>query len=113
MHELSLASNLIKSVTDIAKKEQINIIESITISLGVLSGVDKESLEFCFPIASKNSLLEKSKIIINEIPLKIYCPKCQKETSPDKFEIFCLICHNDDVEIKEGKEFKIVSLETK
>ena len=113
MHELSLLTTIVKSVTKIALKENIKEVTSLTLTVGIMSGVEKESLEFCFPIACKNTPMENCQLIIEEVPLKVYCPECGHESHPEKFKIHCHNCLNLMVEVLTGKEFKLKCLEGK
>ncbi|MBL6990301.1 MAG: hydrogenase maturation nickel metallochaperone HypA [Bacteriovoracaceae bacterium] len=111
MHELSLAQTLVESVTALAKKENATKVSSITISVGALSGVSKDSLEFCFPMATKDTFLASTKIIINEIPLTTVCSECEATTYPNNYYILCQNCQSTNVRITGGKEFSLVSME--
>ncbi len=111
MHELSLCFSIVESVTDLAKKDNFNIVESISLEIGKMSGVEKDSIEFCFPEAAKESVLEGAKLIIQEVPITIFCKDCKKESYPDKYELQCGHCNKHNIEIIGGKEFKIKSLE--
>ena len=48
MHEMSLAQALVDQVVELAEKDGCRQILSVEVSIGALSGVMREPLEFCF-----------------------------------------------------------------
>ena len=114
MHELSIAQNIIDTVTTSVKNKKISKIKKIYISLGVLSGVEKDALIFSYNLIPKDKLFEKSKLVIKENVLVVYCPKCKTNTSiKNSFVLKCSLCGNLTSNIVEGKELKIDKIEIK
>lgn len=111
MHELSLSQAIVSSITQKAKEDNLSKIKSLTLEIGPLSGVVKDSMEFCFPIASKGTILEDTALNIVECPLKISCSKCNKEAVLEEIFLLCPHCQNQDIDVIQGKEFKIVQME--
>jgi hydrogenase nickel incorporation protein HypA/HybF len=58
MHELTIAQNIIATVSEAARVNGIDRVRSVTVEIGPLSGVVEESLLFCFPIALRGSGLK-------------------------------------------------------
>ncbi len=111
MHELSIAQSIKSGVEQVAKENNANKVTRVVVDIGVLSGVMKDSLEFCFPIACKGSILEDSQIDINEIPLKIRCDDCDQELIQLDCIVQCPKCESTTVEIVAGKEMKIIKID--
>lgn len=111
MHELSLAQALVEEVERRAQNEKAQKVTEVKVSLGKFSGVWRESIEFCYPILCEGTLLEGSTLAIDEIPLTLHCPQCQKDSHPQHFRLKCEHCQSTQVEITAGKEFKIISME--
>lgn len=112
MHELSIAQNIIDTVTISVKNKKISKIKKIYISLGVLSGVEKDSLLFNFNLIPKDKLFDKAKLIIKENVLVVYCPKCKtKTTIKNSFVLRCSFCGSLTSEIIEGKELRVDKIE--
>jgi hydrogenase nickel incorporation protein HypA/HybF len=114
MHELSIAQNIIDTVAASVKNKKISKIKKIYISLGVLSGVEKDSLLFNFDLIPKDKIFEKTKLLIKENVLVVYCPKCKTNTSiKNSFVLKCSVCGNLTSNIVEGKELRIDKIEIK
>ncbi len=111
MHELSLAQALIGEIERIKAKEKAAEVLSVTVRLGALSGVDRASFEFVFPLAVEGTSLEGLNLVIRETPALIGCEDCGKETQPELAFFRCAACGSARVKITGGREFLIESME--
>jgi hydrogenase nickel incorporation protein HypA/HybF len=110
MHELSIATSIIKTTeneVDVAKGEKV--IE-IVLEIGRLSGVEIQSLLFVWELAAKNTVLEDSKITIFEPEGIAICAECEIEYKMEKIYDSCPNCNSPFKSIISGKELKIKKL---
>ncbi len=110
MHEMSIALNIIDIVSSQAKAEQAQKINRIELEIGELAGILIDSLEFCFEAASKNTLADSASLNIVKIPGKGICHDCHTEIDVDNYIVVCPNCGGFGVEITQGKELKIRSI---
>lgn len=112
MHELSIAQNLVEIANTAAQQANVQRVTAIRLQLGALSGVVKDSLLFCYDIASAGTLLEGSKLLIEELPVIIYCPQCQQTVALETVQAFCCpVCGTFSSDVRQGRELEILSLE--
>lgn len=111
MHEFSLAQSLVEQVTDLAAREGATKVTRIEVSIGAMSGVMKDPFEFCFPEAAKGSCLEGCLLSVREIPLTVSCLDCGVDSESEIFDIRCGVCKGQNVNIIEGKDFLLNSVE--
>lgn len=112
MHELSIAYNLVRIAAEAAQEAHIPHVDAVHLRLGVLSGVVKESLLFSYDIAAENTPLAGSRLIIEELPVVIFCPACKVERTLPGIQSFrCPVCDQPSAHIIQGKEMQIASLE--
>lgn len=111
MHELSLAQALIQEVERIKTREKADSVVSVTLSIGALSGVDRESFEFIFPLAAEGTCLEGAALVIRETPARIRCEACGWEGVPDLAFFRCGTCGSSQVKITGGRDFLIESVQ--
>lgn len=111
MHELSLAINIVEEVSVAAKINGADKIISVHILMGPLSGVQQESLEFCFNEACNETIAEGAVLIVQNSPLLIKCFRCEKENEVTPQNLICPNCNLSEVKIVSGKEFKIIDIE--
>lgn len=62
MHETHLIEPIIKGISEHAKQEGGKRVTSVTIKVGVLTGVKEESFKETFAMLTKGTLLEGAKI---------------------------------------------------
>ena len=111
MHELSLACSLVEEAEKVLEAEQAARAVRVTVGVGKLSGVEIDAFEFAFPMAAKGSRLETAELIVHDLPIRVRCRACQKESNPDFPRCACTYCESDDIELLGGREFNIQSME--
>ena len=112
MHELSIVQSILDSVGKEAHRLQISRINKIFVSIGVLSGVEKEALAYNYSLLPQKKPFVGTKLIIQENVLVVYCPACQKETTvTDGFTLQCATCGKLTSHIVKGKELTIDTIE--
>ena len=112
MHELSIALSMIDQIEEESKSRGGLAIEAVHLKLGIFSGVDKEALSFAWELACQGSPLERSRLVIESIPLVIYCEACQKDrVPPSVYQLSCPECGTPGQKIVTGREIEVVSLE--
>ncbi|HEV7395653.1 MAG TPA: hydrogenase maturation nickel metallochaperone HypA, partial [Pyrinomonadaceae bacterium] len=79
MHELSIAMSMIEMATEEAARHGSSRVTALYLKLGPLSGVVKDALVFSYEVASQGTALEGSQLIIEEVPVKVYCETCASE----------------------------------
>lgn len=110
MHELSIAESIIESALSFAAQQQATNITQMELEIGSISGVDKAALETALEIAVRNTILQDTTFIYNEITAEGKCRHCgNRYTLPDLFTP-CPSCHQYAPEIITGKELKIKSV---
>ncbi|MGA3222641.1 MAG: hydrogenase maturation nickel metallochaperone HypA [Acidobacteriaceae bacterium] len=112
MHELSIAISMIDQITEESESRGGLDVEAVHMKLGIFSGVDKEALLFAYELACEGSPLQGSRLVIESIPLVIYCDACQKDrTPPSVYELSCPECGTPGQRIVTGREIEVASLE--
>jgi hydrogenase nickel incorporation protein HypA/HybF len=111
MHELSIAMSII----ELAQEESDNRGVQVTVvhlKLGALSGVVKEALLGSFEMACENTPLKGARLLIEEIPVLVFCDLCQKRQPISSVQLFCCAeCGMPSAEIVQGRELQVVALE--
>jgi hydrogenase nickel incorporation protein HypA/HybF len=112
MHELSIAISMIDQITEESESRGGLDVEAVHLKLGAFSGVDREALLFAYEMACEGSLLEGSRLVIETIPLVIYCATCGKDRIPPSlYQLSCPECGSPGQRIVSGREIEVASLE--
>ena len=112
MHELSIALSILDVVEEEAGRHGGAQVEAIHLKVGVLSGVVKEALVSAYELACQKTPFERSRLVIEEVPIVMYCTKCQGERPAQSLQRLCCIdCDSPAAEIVHGRELQVTALE--
>ena len=111
VHELSIAQTIVDTAVEEAHKAKATRIVSITLSLGELTGIIEDQLQFCFPFVSKNTLAESARLRIKKMKGFGSCNNCQSRFFLSSLLTSCPDCGSLDKKILSGEELRIVSVE--
>lgn len=112
MHELSIVQGLISTAGEAAERAGARRVKSVKLRLGALSGVVEGALLFSYDIATKGTALEGSELVIQNLPVVIWCPSCQQNVEIAGIQKFrCPLCNTPSADIRQGRELEVESLE--
>jgi hydrogenase nickel incorporation protein HypA/HybF len=111
MHELSIAMSIVDLAEEEAEQRGARI-NAVHLKLGALSGVVKEALLSSYEMACFDTVLQGSRLVIEDVPVVVFCSNCKIERAPKSLQYFCCsVCGTPTSEIIHGKELKVVALE--
>ncbi len=111
MHELSIAMSIVELAEEEAERRGVQV-NAVHLKLGALSGVVKEALLSCYEMACENTPLQGSLLLVEDVPVVIFCPRCQAQRPLSSMQLFCCPeCGTPTPEIVHGKELEVVALE--
>jgi len=111
MHELTLCRQLLKLIEQQARHDGFTTVKTVTLKLGILAGVDKLAFEFAFFLAVKQTCAQHANLIIIDVPAIGYCKHCKKSFPIKQLFDPCKQCHHYGLDIIQGQELLIHSLE--
>lgn len=112
MHELSIALSIIEGASNEIRRHGDVKIGAVHLKLGPLSGVVKDALLFSYELACEGTPLEGSQLVIEEVPVLIFCPSCKAERAlPSIQQMCCPVCGALTPQILQGHELELVALE--
>ena len=112
MHELSIAMSIVDMAEEEAERRGVTQIVAVHLKLGALSGVVEQALRSSFEVATEDTTLQGSRLLIESIPATVYCPKCCSERRLSSIQNFCCPdCGSPTPQIIHGKELEVVALE--
>jgi len=113
VHELGIAQNIIRIIEGELVRHGGGRVVKVRLRIGEWSGVEPESLTFCYDASIAQTMLEGSCLEIEHVPLRCHCPECNKEFSPERFSRACPDCGETRTEMVNGTELEIVDFEVK
>jgi len=112
MHELSIAISIVDLAVEEAAARGNAEVLAVHLRLGSLSGVVKEALQSCYEMACRSTSLEGSRLLIEEVPVEVFCPQCRAPRRiPSVQYLCCPECGTPGSQVIHGKELEVVALE--
>ena len=111
MHELSIAIRVIDLATGHLRAADGGRVVSIRLRVGRLAGVVPESLRTALGIAAQGTALEAAVVEIEDVPVRIWCPACEREVElPGIVPLACPVCGARSGDVRAGDELELASL---
>lgn len=107
MHELGVVIEVVKTVENFAKKNELTKIDTVVLQIGELSSMIPRYIEACYPAAVDGTLLQDTKLKIEILPGNAICKKCNKVFNLIESNYTCPNCESRDLEVLSGREFMI------
>ena len=112
MHEAAIAQGVIDQVWKLHDDGVWSgkLVE-IKLRIGKLTAVVPDYLAFCFEAMTKDTPLEGVKLDWEDVPVQGLCHACGETSEFEKIGFLCLTCGSPQVDISQGRELLIDSLE--
>lgn len=110
MHELSIACDIVQRVSEILERYPGSRPETLTVAVGVYSGVDPAALMSTFPFAAEGTALREVNLVIEPVAPSYTCRRCGA-VHPDAVTPSCPACGATDMALAKGRELEIIALE--
>jgi hydrogenase nickel insertion protein HypA len=73
---------------------------NVKLRIGKLSGVMPDALRFAFEILSEGGITEGASLLIEEVPVELYCHQCNTASTVDDPFLVCPHCKGREVEMR-------------
>jgi hydrogenase nickel insertion protein HypA len=83
----------------------------VKLKVGELTNAEPDALEMAFEAYSKDTLCEGAELIVERVPVRGRCRNCQHEFSVKTMFFLCPNCKNVNIEVIQGDELLLESLE--
>jgi len=111
MHELSICQGLMRQVEQVAADNKARSVERIILRVGGLSGVEPSLLQHAFEIARAGTIASEAELDIEEGPVVVKCQECGASSAVKVNRLICQYCGEWRVNVVEGEELLLLSVE--
>ena len=112
MHELSIAHGIVEVVTEAARAGGANTVTAVHLRIGRLAGVEAGALEFSYELVTEGTMLAGSRLVIEELPVVIYCATCDvNQVLPGVQRFACPACNTPSGDIRQGRELEVAFIQ--
>jgi hydrogenase nickel incorporation protein HypA/HybF len=108
LHELAIADSVVQIASRHADGRQVT---KVYLKVGDLRQVVPSALAFSFELVAQGTSVESAELEMEEIPVKGKCRECGVENQLTEFPLQCAACGSFDLEILQGEELYVESLE--
>jgi hydrogenase nickel incorporation protein HypA/HybF len=110
MHEMSIATALLRDVLDAAARHGVARVEQVELRVGAMRLVVPEALELAWSVVAEGTPAEASRLVITEVPMKARCRQCGGQFAPAINDFQCPACGQADADIVEGDDIILASV---
>ncbi|MEM4575962.1 MAG: hydrogenase maturation nickel metallochaperone HypA [Candidatus Nezhaarchaeales archaeon] len=93
MHELSMASNILEAVLEVASRYGAKKVLEVNIDVGELTLLNPDQLMVAFSVLSKGTIVEGAKLNINTVKAMARCNRCGEEWESNVYSKALYIDH--------------------
>lgn len=111
MHELAVTENILDIATRHAVQANASRVTDINITIGRLSSIVDDSVQFYWDIVSKDTICQGATLHFLRIPARLQCLDCGHEYILESELTPCPSCGGVRVNTLSGNEFWLESLE--
>jgi hydrogenase nickel incorporation protein HypA/HybF len=111
MHEIKIAEDLSAIVLETAKRENLSKVTRVNISFGEFIQIVPHIFEFAFREAVRDSVAAEACLDLEIVPVKMRCSQCGTEFLIKENLFTCGSCGSTDLEILNGRELFVKSIE--
>jgi hydrogenase nickel incorporation protein HypA/HybF len=105
VHELSIAQAIVRTVLDAVGDAEV---EAVDVTVGALSGVVPQALEFCWDVATDGTRLQGAALVVQQVPLRVHCGRCDDVVEP-VLGFACPRCGDLSGDLRSGRELEVTS----
>jgi hydrogenase nickel incorporation protein HypA/HybF len=112
VHELSIVSSIVDTVTEALEAYPGARVKEVRLRVGALASVVEDSLQFCYGIATDDTPLQGSKLVVAILPVTMHCDSCARDVEIASLQSFrCPQCDEPVSDLRQGRELEIESIE--
>lgn len=111
MHELAVTESILEIANRHATNAGASKITDIYITLGRLSSIVDDSVQFYWDIISQATLAEGAKLHFTRVPARMHCNDCGQDFDMQDELAPCPNCNSINLKLISGDEFWLESIE--
>ena len=111
MHEMALMGGVFEAIEKTVSQHEVKRVLKVKLKIGELTNAVPEALQMAFEAFSKGTVCEGAELAVERIPVRARCRVCLREFEVKTLFFLCPECRNTGVEVVQGEELLLESLE--
>lgn len=107
LHELGIMMNVVQTVENFARENDLTQIETLVLQIGELSSVIPRYAKACYPAAVDGTMLQNTKLKMEILPGNCLCSDCRSVFNYLDNKGICPDCGSKEWDLLGGREFQI------
>lgn len=108
---MGICDGIVTAAVETASNEKAARINSIDVTIGVLTEIQEDALQFAFSVLAKDTIAEGSVLNVNMLSARSVCGECSAEFAHGRFDAKCPECGSYVCSLVQGKELRIDSID--
>ncbi|TGE34143.1 hydrogenase maturation nickel metallochaperone HypA [Desulfosporosinus sp. Sb-LF] len=111
MHEMSLMGGVFEVIEKTLSLHEVKRVLQVKLKVGELTNADPDALQMVFEAYSKDTLCEGAELIVECVSVRGHCRNCHYEFTVETMFFLCPNCQHAGIEVIQGQELLLESLE--
>ncbi|MBN2556534.1 MAG: hydrogenase maturation nickel metallochaperone HypA [Anaerolineales bacterium] len=111
MHELPVTENILEIAIRHATEAGAARVTDIHLVVGELSSIVDDSVQFYWDMISEGTIAAGAALHFTRLAITLHCLNCDHHYAPSGEDFACPQCSSERVEIEQGEEFYLESVE--
>lgn len=92
-------------------QHDIKRVLQVKLRVGELTNAEPDALRMAFEAYSKDTVCEGAELLVERVPVRGRCQNCNREFKVESIFFLCPNCRNTNIEVIQGEELLLESLE--
>ena len=111
MHELAIVSDMFRIIHEGSEEQKLKRIDKVYFAIGKMMQVVPDLFRFAFDSAKEDTIAANAELEIEFLPVKMQCEDCKNEFTVEHNIFKCPECQSVNLDLIQGKELYIKSIE--
>lgn len=108
---MSLMGGVFEVIGQTLSQHKIKRVLQVKLKVGELTNAEPDALQMAFEAFSKGTVCDGAELIIERVPVTGRCRSCHQEFKIKSLFFLCPNCSDNNIEVIEGEELLLESLE--
>ncbi len=108
---MGICDGIVTASLEAAEKADAKKINSIDVTIGVLTEIQEDALQFAYSVLTKDTIAADSTLNVTMLAARSVCGECSAEFGHGRFDAKCPECGSYVCTLVQGRELQIDSMD--
>lgn len=111
MHEMTLMGGVFEVIEQTISQHNVKKVLQVKLKVGELTNAEPDALQMAFEAYAMNTICEGAELLVERVKVHARCRNCQQKFSVNGMFFLCPNCQDANIEVIQGEELLLESLE--